>query len=267
MITIASGNASIDIDPESGGRVAQIAVDGFELLVPASDRAFGWGMFPMAPFAGRIRHGRFSYMGAEHALPLTLAPHAIHGTLLDRTWTVDGVSDSAAHLSVMLDDPWPYRGTISHHIEVGSDGDAGWLTVRLVVVAVDAMPVTLGWHPWFRRRLDRGRPLALSFAATSMYERDGEGMPTGRLVDPSPGPWDDCFTGLSAAPVLTWPDALVLEFEQMADHLVVYDVPEHAVCVEPQTGPPDAVNLGLAAPLEAGGRLSTECTVRWRTLR
>ena len=76
-----------------------------------------------------------------------------------------------------------------------------------------------------------------------MYRRDGEGIPDGRLVPPPPGPWDDCFTGLRAAPVLEWPGALRLRLRSDAPCTVVYDEPPDALCVEPQTGPPDALNL------------------------
>ena len=56
-----------------------------------------------------------------------------------------------------------------------------------------AMPAEIGWHPWFVK------PEPLSFRPASMYARDDEGIPSGELVPPPPGPWDDCF--LNTEPV------------------------------------------------------------------
>ena len=36
-----------------------------------------WGAYPMAPWAGRIRDGRFTFRGRDVRLPLNLPPHAI----------------------------------------------------------------------------------------------------------------------------------------------------------------------------------------------
>ena len=44
--------------------------------------------------------------------------------------------------------------------------------------------------------------------------------------------------------VLRWPGALTVTLEAACRCVVVFDEPEHAICVEPQTDPPDAFNLG-----------------------
>jgi hypothetical protein len=51
-------------------------------------------------------------------------------------------------------------------------------------------------HPLPRR--DRMAPLVpqarrAEFSPTPMYQRDDVGLPTGALVEPTSGPWDDCF--------------------------------------------------------------------------
>jgi aldose 1-epimerase len=95
-----------------------------------------------------------------------------------------------------------------------------------------------------------------------MYLRDDEGIPTGELVAPPPRPWDDCFVRPLATPELRYP-GLTVRVESDCDHWVVYDQPSHATCVEPQSGPPDAVNLGLATVLEPGEFLQRSMTVSW----
>jgi aldose 1-epimerase len=113
--------------------------------------------------------------------------------------------------------------------------------------AEEPMPAVLGWHPWFLRHaapsMDGEAGLELEFDAQTMYERDGDGIPTGALVAPKPRPWDDCFTGLRRPPVLRWPGFLELEISSTCPDWVVYDERDDAICVEPQTGPPDALNL------------------------
>jgi aldose 1-epimerase len=75
-----------------------------------------------------------------------------------------------------------------------------------------------------------------------MLVRGPDGIPTGERVAPPPGPWDDAFTDLASDPVLEWPGLLRLTITSAGPWWVVYTEPEHAVCVEPQSGPPDALN-------------------------
>jgi aldose 1-epimerase len=46
----------------------------------------------------------------------------------------------------------------------------------------------------------------------------------------------------------------------------VYTEPEHAVCVEPQTGPPNGLNTAEHAVVRAGAPLVASVTMRWRRL-
>ncbi len=86
-------------------------------------------------------------------------------------------------------------------------------------------------------------------------------MPSGRVVSPPPPPpWDDAFTGVHADPVLTWPGRLRLTIGSSCSWWVVYTEPELAICVEPQSGPPDAVN-GTPEVVEPGTPLAH--TMRW----
>src|SRR5690606_34548827 len=107
-------------------------------------------------------------------------------------------------------------------------------------------PVTIGWHPWFVK------PVTDRLEFEAMYRRGADGLPTGELVDPTPRPWDDCFVRPRGPLRLHYADpsggadqALVVTIASDCDHWVVYDEPVHATCVEPQSGPPDAANLGL----------------------
>lgn len=256
---LTSGRAALEVDPEDGGRWTSLQVDGLELLsgadVEAVPRGVTHGCFAMAPYAGRLGHGRLQWGGRTVQLPVDAPPHAIHGHVFDVPWQWEG--DGV--LSVRLGDPWPYAGTVRQELELTDGG----LTARLVLRAEDEMPVTMGFHPWFARRLARGGQVELHVDPLQQYATDEQALPTGELVPPGGGPYDDCFLGMAAPPRLVWPGALELTIGSSAEHWVVFDQQPEVVCVEPQTGPPDAVALGRADVVPAGGELVLEMTLRW----
>jgi len=43
--------------------------------------------------------------------------------------------------------------------------------------------------------------------------------------------------------VVQFDDGVRLHVESDCDHWVIYDMPQHALCVEPQSGPPDGFTL------------------------
>lgn len=259
---LASGPARVVIDTEHGGRLASLRVRDLELLVNGSDSPLHWGCYPMAPFAGRVRQGRFRYSGREYQLPLNMPPHAHAGTVYDQPWKAEHVDTTDAVLISDLGEPWPFPGRVVHRLRIDDDG----IDLRLEVWAEDEpFPASCGWHPWWRRHLSRGQPVQLDLVAGAMWARDEDGLPSGDLTSPSPGPWDDCFTDLQAPPRLRWEDAIEVTVESTCMDLVVFDEPSHALCVEPQTGPPDGLRL-TPLVVEPGLPLVAEATFRWELL-
>jgi aldose 1-epimerase len=251
-IVLARDDATLRIDPAQGGRIASLVVGGHELLITEAHGPLWWGCYPMAPFAGRIRDGRFRFQGRRYQLPLSMPPNAIHGTVLDRPWEVAVSSDERVDLSSDL-------ALVP-----------GGLEATLTVEASEPMPVALGWHPWFRREI-AGSPAFLDFEAHWMYERDRAGLPTGATVAPTPRPWDDAFSDVVIPPRLTWPGVVRLDIRSTAAFWVVFDERDDAICVEPQTAPPDAFNLaaavGVDPPMAAPDRpASVAMAWRWDVL-
>ena len=240
MEVLEAADCSVTIDHEHGARLASLVVHGHELLVGADEGLpgpTGWGSFPMVPWAGRIRDARFRHAGAEVALPARLPPHALHGTVLDRPWTQTGPGRARCDLGP----EWPWAGHVEQQVEL----TARSLSLVLEVHAHDEpMPVAVGWHPWFRRRI-AGVEVVLDVPASAMWRRDDAGVATDELVEPTPGPWDDCFTGLIGPVTLTWPGVLLVAVDGDGEHVVVYDEQDVGVGVEPQTAPPDAHNTGV----------------------
>lgn len=270
-VHLTNEDTRVRLDLERGGRIGSLRVDDLELLVgseaPESESAnpFLWGCYPMAPWAGRVRDGRFEWHGVEHRLELGMPPHAIHGCVFDCAWQVSASTESSAVLETRLGSRWPFAGRVVQRIALARRE----LRLELEVHSdAEVFPASLGWHPWFRRQLERGEPAELEFAAASMYVRDAAGIPTGELTHPAPRPWDDCFTDLESNPVIRWPAALEVELSSSTRHWVVYDMPEHALCVEPQTAPPDVFNLESeeAARVSPDAPLVAQFGLRWRPL-
>jgi aldose 1-epimerase len=248
-LVLEAGDTRLTVSAQDGGRLTSLVTHGHELLVTEGYGPIQWGCYPMAPFAGRIRKGRFAFRGRGVALPRNLPPHAIHGTVFERAWTVIGPDA----LAIDLGPHWPFRGRLTQRFRL----EAAALEVTLRLEADEAMPAALGFHPWFRRHLvgTAARPhpaspaVELAVAPGAMYERGPDGLPTGPVVPPGPRPWDDCFTDLTTMPRVVWPGLLALEVASDAPCWVVYDGSPDGVCIEPQTAPPDFVHL--ADPLPA----------------
>ncbi|WP_257644179.1 aldose epimerase [Luteimonas salinisoli] len=256
LVGIDAGRLAVEIAPGAGGRIAQIRHDGGDLLVGYGEHGtdpIAWGCYPMVPWAGRIRGGRFAFETREYRLPVDADGHAVHGVGYAMPWRMDRHGPTLAELSVQLpaDARWPFGGAARQRIEVGVDR----LRMRLSVSAgVLAMPAAIGWHPWFRK------PDRLDFSPVAMYPRDADGIATAPPRAPAPGPWDDCF--LNHEPVLLRLHGRTLRLTSGCEHWVVYDAAAHATCVEPQTGPPDAFNLAPQR-LAPGASLDAWFLIEW----
>jgi aldose 1-epimerase len=261
-LEMGAQDVELTLDLTAGGRFASLVVEGHELLVTGGAGPISWGCYPMAPFAGRIRDGRFTFDGRTYQLERNMSPHAIHGTVFDRSWEVVSRASDRATLTIDLGPGWPFAGRVTHVVMLRPRG----LESRLTLEATEPMPAWIGWHPWFRRAIE-GRAVELDVDAAWMYERGPDGLPTGSLAPPRPPPWDDAFTGLRAAPRLRWPGLLELEITSTAEVWVVFDERDEGVCVEPQTAPPDALNLARAegsAPPTAEPDRPVTASMAWR---
>lgn len=256
-LVLRASDVVVRLDPDDGCRMASLEVRGMELLGGAGNGTIEHGSFVMAPWAGRIRFGRLSFDGQDFQLPLRLPPHAAHGTVVDRPWAVDHVTESSARLSCGLDDPWPVHGRVTQEVTVDADS----VTQSVIVETLgERFPASIGWHPWFRRRLDHGGPLEMAFTADGMLVRDDDDMPTDQRVDAGDGPWDDCFVGMRWPVRLRWPRALSMTVTADTDVAVLYNLRDAVWCVEPQTGPPNEPN---AAPRWVTADQPLTATTTW----
>ena len=239
--------------------MASLVVDGLELLITEGDKASRWGSFPMVPWAGRLPFGVLDFEGQTYNFPITSPPHANHGVGHLQLWSETDSTATTGTIVTDLADPWPFGGTASQRFDLTETS----LTVTITIANSDrTMPALTGWHPWFRRQLDRGEPASLAVAPGEAYAVDGDMIPTGKMKPVPPTPWNETFVGLAGPPVISWAGALDLEISSTFDHWVIFTEPDHALCVEPQSGPPNQVN---SAPYVVGPNnpLIGSMTLRW----
>lgn len=261
MIDLVAGTDRLRIDPANGGRAASWVADGVELLTGIGEDRHLWGCYPMAPWAGRLRGNEVRTDGGAFAMPPTMGQWAIHGTVLGRPWQVRRAEDRLAELSCALAGPWPWPGTVTSRWRLAP----GSLTVTLRLEATAMpFPASIGWHPWFRRRLTDGGPAEIMLPGARMLRRGADHLPTAELIEPPPGPHDDAFEVPRGVAGIRWPDRLSLRCRSDHRWFVVYDEPADAVCLEPQSAPPDALRADAPAPaaLVTPGRPLT-LTTHW----
>lgn len=281
IITLGVDGAELGVLPEIGGCIAfyraSFAGRRVDLLRPAGAAAIAardpraTGCFPLVPFSNRIRLGRFSFAGREVRLPANApnSPHAIHGFGFEARWQVAARAGTTLVIEHRREaGAWPFPYVARQIFDLAPAG----LTVTMEVenLGREAMPLGLGWHPYFPRT-----PGArLSAPVEKMWRNDAETMPVELVAPPAPHrldkgvrladfPIDNCFTGWGGRAVIDWPETkarLELTADRPFKFLVVF-APEGRdfFCVEPVSNITDAFNL--AAPWNPGGRDDTGMAV------
>jgi aldose 1-epimerase len=255
MLTLVNECHVIAIDPASGGRMTSWRMFGHELLTGVDDHPIQYGMYPMAPWAGRLRANTY----ADHPMPANWDGWAIHGAFLTSNFSV---VESAGDVVVL-----------QAHAVVAERRVQCSLTYRLrgsdlettIEVDVDEgeLPVLLGWHPWFRRDI-AGNVARWSAAGAVMIAREPDGLPGNERIPLTElsGPFDDVFSVPSGEVLMDW-GVMQLQIANSHPWYVIFDELESAVCLEPQTGPPNctsgSVGVSIAQP-ESPVRMHT----RWR---
>ena len=230
-ITLTAHHLSVRVDPDHGGRIASLCVHGEEFLSAPSDDPLGWGMYPMAPYAGRVRNAQFAFNGRTFDLLPAAEPHAIHGTTYSRAWRISHRDETSVTMTIGLGADWPMLGRVTHEIRLTDTS----VLCSLTIEADEAMPAQVGWHPWFRS------PTAVHTDFSAMLKRDPFGIATSEEVDVPFHPVDDCFVRTREFPRVTVGEETI-EIISDCSHWVRYDAPNGDVCIEPQSGPPNQIN-------------------------
>jgi len=241
QVRLQVGDVSIVVDCALGGRAVSWCVGGHELLHGYGDDPVEHGMYPMAPWAGRVRDNSVLGPQGPQPLPVTYGAWALHGTVLDQHVDVTHVihaSDRAEVRTVVsTGSSWPWPG----RIETSWLLEPRRLTTRLaLVVERDRVPGVLGWHPWFRRRVGNADGMWAMNADAMLLRGDGA-LPSLLTEVPEAGPFDDAFRVPDGRATIQWPGVIALDIVSDGSWFVVFDERPEAICIEPQSGPPDGL--------------------------
>jgi aldose 1-epimerase len=271
-------------------------IDAAPEFAAGNERPSGHGIPILFPFPSRIQRGRYEWDGREYELPPDVVGYdatgnAIHGFCLDRPWRVTAVGDHfvVGEFQLSVDAPerlayWPADCLIEIRYELrGPNLRADF---RIANPDDKPLPWGLGTHAYFRVPLgDAGKAgrCLVEVPASQQWELQ-ELLPTGKRIavagakDLREGTrleqlqLDDVYTDLAAGEDSL--DCLILDEESglqmlqrcdpMFREIVAYTPPgRDAVCLEPYTCIPDAINLqqqGVDAGwrvLEPGGEFRT----------
>lgn len=264
---LRAGALLCEIEPRLGGCVAGLWRDGEAVLrsTPAAQlhSARLSGCYPLVPYSNRIADARMLWQGGEHALERNNGsePHAIHGVAWQRAWSVLRSDAQACTLAYehQPDAGWPFAFACTQTFRLTPESLE--MTLALTSRAPQAVPVGLGWHPYFRKRA-RSR---LAFTARGRWEMGPDKLPTGR--EASPGleadcagmDVDHCFDGWDGVAHLR-DEALEVRVESDLSRLVVFtNGTRDFVAIEPVSHVNNAINLHAAGmPADALGLVALQ---------
>ena len=256
MIDLAAGGWRAALRPEVGGCLAALDCNGVPVLrtmADGADHALQSSCFPLVPYCNRIAGVRFSWGGRDVSIRPNLPPqrHPLHGLGWLAEWRVVRHDAASALLEHAHDGSgeWPWAYVAHQHIALDDTG----CTMRLMVRsgAAEAVPMGLGFHPYFRR----AKESVMTLAAETMLGIDAELLPDGaRHVADTLAPWsqgarlpdrlvDNSFAGWTGSATISDARGTITLRGFGTPHCHIYAPPGDAeLCLEPVNHLPDALN-------------------------
>lgn len=270
-IFIGSGDWRAELDREAAA-LKRLWWRGAEIVcIPEPEANFSFAGSTLAPWANRLRDGRWSLDGAEFQAAVNDrgTGTALHGLVVHTDFAVTTETDQVAAFGHLFgtDAAYPFALELAVRYSV----DAGGLTVELAAKNRDrrGLPVVLGSHPYFRLDADS----ALQVSAATIMVNDAHQLPVGREPLAARGlqtgepmrvadlQLDDCLTDFSVATdgqirtrlsrpelgctIELWQEprlAYLMAFtRRYAQAGVEYPL---TLALEPQSGPADAFRTG-----------------------
>lgn len=217
MLELSAGRLRLTVDPERGGLVRSFDVliaSGWKpVLVSARGELRDAGqsaLFPMAPFANRVRDNRLTVGGREiDLMPNTGDPLCLHGWAWQRPWHVAHVAPDHCRLTLRLREHG-YDLRLRYDMQL-THSDLT-LTLGAVNEGAETVPVGLGFHPYFPRLPDT----MLRFVARSYWPEGPGYLPTGHDTLPDtadyaqgrhlPSAWrNNCYSGWTGSADISQP--------------------------------------------------------------
>lgn len=234
-IFLREHDLTVGLAPDCGGALTRFEVGfapaAFEILRPARASrshtycSLGTSCFPLIPFGGRLRDGRFALEGRSFQMTLNAPPeqHSSHGDGWTRSWALTHLGRRNAVMTLLADDRAPFRYQCTQSITVEPDR----LSIELSACNLSdyRIPMGFGLHPYFSDRAHASVRANLP----SRWRWDAEMMPTSLEVNPSAS---ELLRGQAAAQL-----PVAMEYADW-DGRAFIDWPERGLSVELTTTPP-----------------------------
>ena len=258
-IIISNDYSSVEIIPKLGAHLVSFKIFHknleYELLVQNKNNSFlqESGSFIMAPWVNRILNGELNIMNKRYYLPINSSNYAMHGLVKNQTWNIKKLTENSILLETSLSKPWPFSGKIKYLCSLKE-----LALVQTITIDTEdniEFPVAIGWHPWFKRSLNKQSGL-IKIEASGEWELDSKMKPSGKIINSDlykkirsgirlePFDSDSCFLlSENGSGYISWPElTLGISGDPTITNMMVYTT-DKAICLEPQTSTINAFQL------------------------
>lgn len=264
MIILKAYSQELHILPHIGAAIAAYRVNhkgqSYDFLRPATAQAIEQGVisemssFLMAPWAGRIQYGKFTYQGKTIYYPSRIEgfEHSMHGFTRDLPWRVLNQTEHSLRLCFThhANHDWPFSFEIVQSYTLTERGLC--IDVEAQNIGASDMPFSMGHHPFFpadehtkvyanvRQAWFSDEALMPTYLADHpMVTRLAEGYPVKDAA------WDTIFTDWDRKAVVQWENRrLTYRATAPMDFFVLYNpAGETWFCAEPFGNITDSFNL------------------------
>ena len=256
-IELANGNFQLSVHPRTGGSIAIAQWKGEPILHRRKgDCVLDLACFPLVPFSNRIAGSCFSFNGRRVSMTRNhpTDPHCpvLHGFGWLHEWEVSEVSGRTIALSLdrtRAEWPWAFASTLAY-----------WVSPNAFIAELgienrshDAMPVGLGFHPYF----PRNENTQLHALHAGEWQTDANRIPTHLECREQAIDWwhgrpvetrnvDTVYTARKGRMTILWPDrgigARVSPSQDLGFTTIYVPENEDYFCAEPVSHMTDAFN-------------------------
>jgi aldose 1-epimerase len=189
-IFLRDGNVTVGIAPACGGALTRFDVltrdTVVDILRPALPQvsavrcSLGASCFPLVPYGGRLRNGRFEFQNRLYQFPLNALPerHSSHGEGWSRPWRLSHLDRRRAIMSLEADELAPFQYHCTQSVSVAGDRVSIELSARNL--SAQRIPMGFGLHPYFANRSDA----RIKAEVPTLWRWDHEMMPVS--MEPNP---------------------------------------------------------------------------------
>lgn len=252
LFELRRGALHLAVRADLGACIAGLTLGDVPVLRSESPLTLGSsrrsGCYPLLPYSNRIAWRAFDWDGASYTTQQNFDdnPHSVHGNGWQRAWSLLRQDGGSLQFELVHegDAHWPFPYVAQQRFEL----DEGRLRVELSLRndAAQAVPVGLGWHPYFPKR-PRSRihaEVARRWESDPATELPLRAVPQAGIdADVAHLRFDHCFDGWRG-PARARDEKLAVTITSSCTRLVVFtpeDKPYY--CVEPVSHVSNAIHF------------------------